>query len=187
MLDLLFVFFFLISTSWKDIWTMTKVELIYWGYNPSRVSSYNPGNTSGNNYGASEAASVGQFLLMYFYAFAAAFVLYTTGIYTWQTCVYSLSALIWLHWTGVEDLGYYLLERWFKNPQEYDETHPFYTIVGFHIPKNLSHLSRPRKVWFITIPSIIGFVCGQDVPGKKFLAFTLLNIVLVIIVSFILR
>lgn len=178
-IDIRFVLFFLFTTSFKDIWTMAKSELPYWFYDDD------PTTIPHINEKASDAASISQFALMYFYALSAAFVLYNLGNYSWQTVVGSLGALLWLHWTGTEDLGYYIFQRWIKFPKEYLDTHKFINILGWQIPINQSWLSRSRKVWFVNIPSIMGWVLGKDVPVKKFLIFVLLNIVLIVGLSFI--
>ena len=45
---------------------------------------------------------------------------------------------------------------------------------------------QPRKVGFITIPSLMGLVLGKDIPGKKFVWFVLLNVLLIVVLSIIL-
>jgi hypothetical protein len=176
-IDFIFIFFFLISTSVKDIYNMAKSELIYWGYNPKHLGAYDET--------ASDNSSKGQFGLMYFYAFTAAFVLVMLGHYTIWKALWTLLRLGILHWCGVEDLGYYFFERWIRFPKEYVETHEFVNILGWRLAKNLPWLSRVRKVWIFKIPSLIGFVCGKDVVWWKFLILSIFSIILAVYISFI--
>lgn len=177
MKDLIFLFFFLSSTSIKDIWNMAKSELIYWGYNPKHIGAYDET--------ASDNSSKGQFGLMYFYALSAAIFLVISGYYTIWEALFVMIKLVILHICGVEDIGYYFFERWIRFPKEYVETHEFVNILGWRLAKSLYWLSRPRKLWKITIPSLIGFVCGKDVIWWKFLILSISSIIIVAYVSLI--
>jgi hypothetical protein len=178
-IDLRFVLFFSLSTSFRDIWNMAKVELPSWGYRSDHVGEFDAET--------SDQSSIAQFALMYIYAASAALVLYLTGYYSWQVSVCSLTSLAWLHWTGNEDLGYYVFQKMIKFPKEYIDTHKFISVCGFQIPLNLDWLSRTRKVWFVPIPSIMGWVLGKDVPGKKFVIFALANLALVIALAYLIK
>jgi hypothetical protein len=178
-IDLRFVFFFLLSTSFRDIWNMSKTELPSWGYNPEHKGVYIPS--------ASEASSIGQFVLMYFYVAIASLVLYNLGYYIWQIALCNILAIGWLHWTGSEDLGYYAFEIILRHPKEYETTHAYYNICGFHIPKLLPWLARTRKLWFIKIPSIMKVFCGVEIEGKKFVAFALLNIIIIVALAYFIK
>jgi hypothetical protein len=170
MKNLLFIFAHLAAISIYDIWKMSKSELIYWGYNADGKGNYNDS--------ASEAASISQFAFWYFYVFFTAF-----SIFPLQIAIVNILCIIFLHWTGSEDLGFFIFSRWIKLPEKYKETHPSIKILGFEIPKNLSWLSRSRKVWIVTIPSLIGFVCGKEVEGKRFVLFAVSMIIIVVILQ----
>jgi hypothetical protein len=171
MINLLFVFINLIVISVYDIWKMAKSEFLYWGYG-EQVGAYNDS--------ASQAASLSQFAIWYFYVVTSAFLLFS-----WEKALVNIACIVFLHWCGIEDLLYFLFARWIKLPQKYLDTHPQIKILGFGIPVSLYWLSVPRKIGFITIPSIIGFVCGKDVPGKRFVIFSMSAIVFITILSFI--
>jgi hypothetical protein len=168
MLNFLFRFIHLLAVSFYDCWKMTKSELVYWYEGKNYIAS------------ASEAASVSQFAFWYFYVFVTAFILFDP-----LTALLNIVCVVFLHWCGVEDLLYYFWMRWFPPPAKYYEYHPMIKILGFEIPKSLYWLSRPRIVAGITIPSIIGFVCGKEVEAKRFVVFTTSMMVLVAVLSFI--
>jgi hypothetical protein len=146
---------------------MSKSEFLYWGYG-DLPGFYNPE--------ASEAASLSQFAFWYFYVVVGAFLLFSP-----LTALLNIFAIIFLHWCGIEDLGYFLFARWIKLPPKYLATHPQIKILGFGIPETLPWLAKPRKIGPLIIPSIIGWLCGDQVPAKKFLALTISAILLIII------
>jgi hypothetical protein len=147
---------------------MAKSEMPYWGYDD------NPTTVPYVNKSASEWASLTQFVLFYVYMGLLAFAYFEP-----ITAIVNIVCIAFLHWCGVEDLLYFLLSNIIKLPKEYLDTHP--QILG--IPKSLYWLSEPRKIWFVTIPSIIGFVCGKDVPRWKFLILTIIATTIIIILS----
>ena len=177
LLDLKFIFFFLLTMSMYDIWKMAKSEFLYWGYNPQHEGKLNPQ--------ASDAASISQFAWWYTNIFAASAVLYNLHYYAASTAIANIIALLWLHWTGNEDLFYFLFSKIIKLPKEYIETHPTFKLLVFDIPVKLPWLSNPRKVWFFSIPSIMGLVLGKDVPGKWFVTFALTNLAIITAIAYI--
>jgi hypothetical protein len=174
MINLLFILINLFVISVYDVWKMAKSELIYWGYGDDSTTV--PG--FGFNKQASEAASLSQFALFYFYVISSAFLLFT-----WQIALINIVCIIFLHWCGVEDLLYFLFTRWIKLPAKYLMTHPQIKILGFNIPAILPWLGVSRKIGFITVPSIIGTILGRYVPGKKFVILGLLAIIFISILS----
>ena len=167
MINLPFIFSNLLLWALYDIWKMAKSETLYWGYKP--------GATPYVDKQASEQASLSQFALLYTYTILLAlsrFTLIDAGV--------NMGCIAFLHWCGVEDLKYFLLSNFITLPKEYLDSHP--NKLG--IPDTLYWLALPRKVWFVTIPSIIGFVCGKDVPRWKFVLLSSSAILLIIILSF---
>jgi hypothetical protein len=185
MIDLLFVFINLLVASLYDAWRMTRSVLIYWGYGASSDTSYNPGISNDGTF-ASDEGELSMFAFWYFYVISLAVILYCLGYYSLGMAIGSVLSVLWLHWTGNEDLGYYFGLLFFKNPKKYEDTHEFVNVFGVQIPASLYWLALPRKIGFITIPSIIGWVCGKDVPGKKFVRFAVFNIILVVVLHYLL-
>jgi hypothetical protein len=171
MATLIFVFINLLIIACYDCYKMAKSEMIYWGY----------GVDSGAfNQLASDAASISQFILWYIYVFITAF-----AILPFFTALLNIALIGLLHWCGMEDLFFFLWARWIKLPIKYLAIHPTFNFLGFAIPTSLYWLSIPRKIGSITIPSLIGKVCGNEVQGKKFLTFTLSIIFIVIVLTII--
>jgi hypothetical protein len=194
MLELIFALFFLSTTSVKDIYTMAKSEIRYWYCRPGCLPYVDQA--------ASDAASVSQFALMYFYAAVFDILLLITGVFTLVMAIRAILTLGILHWFGVEDLWYYILQTWIKFPKEYLETHQFINIGGFGVkinlhwkvisiklpvlftvPVSLYWLSKARKFWIFKFPSIIGKICGPEVEGKKFVALSASALIIVIVLS----
>jgi hypothetical protein len=171
MVDLRFVYFVLLITSLRDVFTMAKSELIYWGYNKEGKGAYNEV--------ASDNASLIQFAFMYSYAIVVDIVLWHFGYYTIWKALGNIVFIAWLHWTGTEDFWFFVFSKWVKLPAEYIAKHPTWRISLFDFPRYLEWLSRPRKIGFITIPSIIGRFCGVKVPATNFVLFVLVNNLLV--------
>ena len=169
MINLYFIFGNLLLWALYDLTKMSRSEMLYWGYDND------PNTIPKVNKSASEWASLTQFGLFYIYTGALAF-----SMFDFLTAIVNIVCIIFLHWCGVEDLFYFLLSNIIKLPKEYLDTHP----QTFGIPKTLYWLAEPRKIWKITIPSIIGFACGEDVPGWKFVILSSSAIVSIIILSF---
>ncbi len=170
MKSLIFIFVNIAAISIYDIWKMAKSEFLYWGYG-EQVGAFNAK--------ASEAASLSQFALWYFYVMVTAFLLFSPLI-----ALENIASIMFLHWCGVEDFLYFIFARWIKLPDKYLATHLQFKILGFGIPVNLPWLAEPRKIGFITIPSIIGLICGKNVDGKIFVIFASLMMILVAGISF---
>jgi hypothetical protein len=153
-----------------DCWKMAKSEFLYWFYDDDLTTLPRV------NKSASEAASISQFAFWYYYVIVLAFVLFPWD----EALINILGVMIW-HWCGVEDLFYFLMSNFIKLPKEYLDSHPNY--LG--IPDSLYWLSEPRKIWKITIPSIIGFVCGKEVKRWKFVLFTISVIILTIGIAYV--
>jgi hypothetical protein len=154
---------------------MAKSEMPYWGYDDDLST------TPKVNKSASDWASLTQFALFYIYMSALAF-----SIFGFWGAWINIFFVFLNHWCGVEDLKYFLLSNVIKLPKEYTDTHPNY--LG--IPDSLYWLSEPRLLkffrWTIKIPSVIGLICGKDVPRVKFVLLTILVIIITIILGVIL-
>lgn len=172
MISLLFIFLNFLAICTYDAWKMTKSELIYWGYGGKEINAYDAD--------ASEAASISQYSLWYFYVIFTAI-----GYFGLLGGLINLLCILFLHWCGLEDFGYFTMTRWIKNPPKYIATHKFIRIFGIDFPEKAYWLGTPRKVWFFTIPSLMGFVCGTEVPAKKFVALVLSAVAFIILLSFI--
>jgi hypothetical protein len=144
---------------------MSRSEMPYWGYDND------PNTIPKVNKSASEWASLTQFGLFYIYTIALSFATFEP-----ITALVNIVCIIFLHWCGVEDLFYFLLSNIIKLPKEYLDSHP----QTFGIPKTLYWLSEKRY----GIPSIIGFACGKNVPGWKFVLLSSSAIILIIVLSF---
>ncbi len=172
-MSLLFIYGNLLLWALYDLTKMAKSEMPYWGYDDD-LSTIPKVNKS-----ASDWASLTQFGLFYVYMGALAFSIW--GFFGWEVWI-NIFFVFLNHWCGVEDLLYFLLSNVIKLPKEYTDSHPNY--LG--IPDTLYWLSEPRIVLGIKIPSIIGFVCGKDVPRLKFVLLTVSVIILIIILGVIL-
>lgn len=165
MINLSFIFINLFIWALYDITKMSRSEMPYWGYDndPETVPKINKS--------ASDWASLTQFALFYIYTGALAFAIWG---FSWTAWV-NIGCIAFLHWCGVEDLFYFLLSNIIKLPKEYLDTHP----QKLGIPDTLYWLAEKRY----GIPSIIGFVCGKDVPRWKFLLLTISAIIIIIYLS----
>ena len=169
MINLYFIFGNHLLWALYDLTKMSRSEMPYWGYDDD------PDTIPKVNKSASEWASLTQFGLFYIYTIALSFATFEP-----ITAIVNLICIVFLHWCGVEDLFYFLLSNIIKLPKEYTDSHP--NKLG--IPDTLYWLALPRKVWFVTIPSIIGFVCGKDVPRWKFVILSSSAVLLIIRLSF---
>lgn len=172
MINLWFIFLNFIPVCLMDAWRMTKVMIPMWGYNSTGAGTYNAD--------ASDNGELSMFAFWYAYVIVLASILFSP-----LTALINIACIVWLHWTGSEDFGYYLALLLFKNPEKYEDTHVFVTVCGVQFPAELYWLGLPRKIGFITIPSILSFVCGKKVLGRKFVIFVILNIIFVIGLKFI--
>jgi hypothetical protein len=139
---------------------MAKSEFLYWGY----------GEEEGHyNDSASVAASVSQFAYCYYFLIITAFI-----FFPWQVALINILKFVIIHWCGGEDLGYFITSIWIRLPQKYLDTHPTIKIgkINTPIPVSLYWLAKPRVVFGITIPSVIGIVCGEEVQGIPFVIFS---------------
>lgn len=162
MINLPFIFGNKIIWALYDVTKMSKSEMPYWGYDND------PNTVPKVNKEASDWASLTQFVLFYIYTGALAFAIWG---FSWTAWV-NIGCIAFLHWCGVEDLFYFILSNWIKLPKEYLDTHP----QKFGIPDTLYWLSEKRY----GIPSIIGFVCDEDVPRENFVVLTILAMSIVI-------
>jgi len=160
-MSLLFIYGNLLLWALYDLTKMAKSEMPYWGYDDD-LNTIPKVNKS-----ASEWASLTQFGLFYIYMGALAF-----SVFGFWGAWINIFFVALNHWCGVEDLKYFLLSNVIKLPKEYTDSHPNYC----GIPNTLYWLSEPRY----GIPSIIGWVCGKDVPRWKFVIFTTAIIIITV-------
>ncbi len=165
MINLYFIFSNHLLWALYDLTKMSRSEMPYWGYDND------PNTIPKVNKSASEWASLTQFILFYIYMGSLAFSIWG---FSWTAWI-NIACVAFLHWCGVEDLFYFLLSNIIKLPKEYLDTHP--NKLG--IPDTLYWLAEKRY----GIPSIIGFVCGEDVLGWKFVLLSSSAIILIIILS----
>lgn len=124
------------------------------------------------------------------FRFSTAVLLGVFGYFKWYEVLTNLLTVGLWHWCGAEDLGYAIVSMipGFNHPPKYYEYHPATRVCGIELPKESYWLSKPRKFklfkWTITIPSVIGFVCGKDVPGWKFVLLSSSAALLIIVLSF---
>jgi hypothetical protein len=176
MINLLFIFGNILTCSFIDAWSMTKTILPYWGYCNAGFTGYNP-TASEESAEMNAQNSFSFFAFWYFYVIISAYLLFD-----WQAALVNIICIALLHWTGSEDLGYYLfVNTVFPNPPKYQTSHKFVKVLGLELPESLYWLATPRKIWFFTVPSVIGFVCGQKVEGRKFFFFAISIIAIVIL------
>jgi hypothetical protein len=181
MISFLYLFLNLLPICLYDAYRQNKSESIYW---------YGRNNTGGYyDEGASEASSQGQFRFWYYYVIFTTILLWYGGYFFPNEACLNFAVLVFWHWCGVEDLGYAIASMFdtFAHPYGYYQRHPAVKILGIELPLESYWLSRSRtfKLWFITIkiPSIIGFICGERVPAKKFLALSLCVVIATILVG----
>lgn len=178
MLSILFQLYHFIPLIFYDAYRQNKSESIYW---------YGENNQGGYyNEKASDASSHGQFGFWYYFVILNAIILYALGYFQWYQVISNIAFTIFLHWCGVEDLGYSIVSmiKYFNHPEGYYQRHPSTKICGIELPKESYWLSKARELFgFITIPSIIGFICGERVPAKKFFLLSIGSIIFIILLS----
>jgi hypothetical protein len=100
MTNCIIIFFNFIFISVYDIWQMAKAETLYW-------------NRAGIDQDASNATSVGQFAFWY-----AEIILLLVMVYGLSfSALITLLSIMFLHYAGLEDVLYYVFERWIPLPE----------------------------------------------------------------------
>jgi hypothetical protein len=125
---------------------------------------------------ASEGMSQSQFGVLYI---ALALMLLGITLEGWIDYITPFRiffSVLFLHYCGFEDLIYYLLSRWIKIPEWWWEEiidgqqRETVNILGFRLPKYLSHLSETRKVLCVPVkPYWIILFAGKKVEIYRFI------------------
>jgi hypothetical protein len=156
-INLWFVFGMFMPISLYDCYKMAKSELPYWmkgGYQEE----------------PSEAASMSQFALWYFFCFLIISIIqYFTapsifiGI---LNVILNVTCIVLLHYAGLEDVLFYAaaMIKGFELPDTYWENRGWDKIFGIRFPRRLEWLARTRKIGWMTIKSKwIPMFAGKDV------------------------
>jgi hypothetical protein len=103
----------------------------------------------------SEAASVSQFALWYFFAAVIAYLLFGLSFIGIINIILNLACIVLLHYAGLEDVLFYTVAMipYFALPREYWTDRICQWIFGVRFPSYLPWLARTRKVLWMTIKS----------------------------------
>jgi hypothetical protein len=166
-----------------DCWQMAKAELKYWELIKYFLqnSTYADKITLCNEMKeeASNATSIGQFLFWYLNIIGTLMIFSIS----WHALLV-LGCIMLLHYTGLEDILFFVWANIIPLPNSWWESHKDVRILGIRFPIELPWLAKNRTIGNITIGrGPIIFLTGEEIDAVRLITLNV-SIIIIMFIAF---